>query len=51
MAKAPVKLKGIKVPGVRLKDNKLVKTDKAPPHVRAGRVRKRNKITGVRAAK
>ena len=53
MAKAPVKVKlrGIRVPGVRMKDGKVVKSDKAPPHVKAGRVRKKNKITGVRAVR
>ena len=51
MAKPPIKLKGIKVPGVRLKDGKVIKTDNAPPHVKAGRRRKANAITGVRPAK
>lgn len=44
-------LKGIKVSGVSLKDGKVVKKDSAPPHIRAGRRRKANKVTGVRAAK
>jgi|CXWL01.1.fsa_nt_gi hypothetical protein len=51
MAKPPIKLKGIKVPGVTLKDGKIKRKDTASPHVRAGRRRKVNKITGVRAAK
>lgn len=51
MAKAPTKLKGIPVKGVNLKDGKITKTDSAPPHVRAGRSRKRNAVTGARAAK
>lgn len=33
------------------KDGKIVKKDTAPPHVRAGRRRKANKVTGARAAK
>ena len=33
------------------KDGKIVKKDTAPPHVRAGRRRKANKVTGAKAAK
>jgi hypothetical protein len=33
------------------KDGKIVKKDTAPPHVRAGRRRKANKITNVKPAK
>lgn len=52
MAKVPTKkLKGIPVKGVRLKDGKIAKTDRAPPHVKAGRRRKAGKITGARAAR
>lgn len=33
------------------RDGKIVKRDTAPPHVRAGRRRKRDKVTGARAVK
>lgn len=46
-----MKLKGIKVPGIRVKDGKIAKKDTAPPHVRQARRRKAGKVTGVRAAK
>ena len=49
---APMPKKPIPIPkGYKLKDGKLVKSDTAPPHVRAGRRRKAGKVTGVRPAK
>ena len=48
----PMKLKGIAVKGVRkTKDGKITRTDKAPPHARQARRRKKNTVTGVRAAR
>jgi hypothetical protein len=47
----------IKAPGIPLesnfteRDGKIVKRDTAPPHVRQGRRRKANKVTGVKPAK
>lgn len=51
-----VKAIGIPIAGVLVKTDdtgkqRIVKNDTAPPHVRAGRRRKVNKVTGVRAAK
>jgi len=51
-----VKTNGIRVANVIAKTTAtgktvIVKKDTAPPHVRAGRRRKANKVTGVRAAK
>ena len=44
--------KPIPIPkGYTMKDGKILKKDSAPPHIRAGRRRKANKVTGVRAAK
>ena len=65
MAKAPtpyvkpkvrVNAQGIPIAGVLVKTTDtgktvIVKKDTAPPHVRAGRRRKRDKITGAGAAK
>ena len=48
----PMPKKPIPIPkGYKLKDGKLVKSDTAPPHVRAGRRRKAGQVTGARAAK
>lgn len=54
--KVRVKAQGIPIAGVLVKQTDtgktvIVKKDSAPPHVRAGRRRKRDKITGARAAK
>ena len=49
MTKAPIKLKGIRVPGVRVKDGVLVKSNKAPPHVKMAQ-RKSTKTRPVRRA-
>lgn len=51
-----VKAQGIPMAGVLVKTTDtgktvIVKKDSAPPHVRAGRRRKANKVTGARAAK
>lgn len=51
-----VKAQGIPMAGVFAKTDdtgktRIVKKDTAPPHVRAGRRRKANKVTGARAAK
>jgi hypothetical protein len=51
-----VKAQGIPMAGVIVKTDDTGKTritvkDTAPPHVRAGRRRKANKVTGARAAK
>lgn len=65
MAKAPtpyvkpkvrVKAQGIPIAGVMVRTDdtgktRIVKKDTASPHVRAGRRRKLDKITGARAAK
>lgn len=34
MPKAPIKVKGIPVPGFTAKDGKLIKKNTAPPHVK-----------------
>lgn len=54
--KIRVKAQGIPIAGVLVKQTDtgktvIVKKDSAPPHVRAGRRRKANRVTGVRAAK
>ncbi len=54
--KVRVKAKGIPLAGVIVKTTDtgkqvIVKKDSAQPHVRAGRRRKANRVTGVRAAK
>lgn len=51
-----VKAQGIPIAGVLVKHTDtgktvIIKKDTAPPHVRAGRRRKANKVTGARAAK
>lgn len=47
-----VKAKGIPLAGnFTERDGKIIKRDTAPPHVRAGRRRKANKVTGAKAAK
>lgn len=51
-----VKAQGIPIAGVLVRTDdtgktRIVKKDTAPPHVRAGRRRKRDKITGARAVK
>jgi len=47
-----VKKIGIPVKGIRkTKDGKIAKLDTAPPHARQARRRKKNTVTGVRAAK
>ena len=55
-ARVKVKATGIPMAGVIVKTDDTGKTritvkDTAPPHVRQGRRRKANKVTGVRAAK
>jgi hypothetical protein len=54
--KVRVKAQGIPMAGVLVRTDdtgkhRIVKKDTAPPHVRAGRRRKANKVTGARAAK
>ena len=47
-----VKAKGIPLAGnFQEKDGKIIKRDTAPPHVRIGRRRKSNKVTGAKPAK
>lgn len=51
-----VKAQGIPIAGVMVRTDdtgktRIVKKDTASPHVRAGRRRKANKVTGARAAK
>lgn len=47
-----VKARGIPLAGnFTERDGKIVKRDTAPPHVRAGRRRKANKVTNAKPAK
>ena len=46
-----MKLKGTAVKGITIKDGKVKKIDKAPPHVKMSRRRKAGKVIGAKPAK